>query len=72
MCPKCTQQQRVGNLKILDVIVPQVFFSYNWGKCSLDEDGSNVYSTQQSVIPLRNRVELSSDLLVRLDVYRSR
>jgi hypothetical protein len=50
-------------MNIVDLISPQVFFSYNWGRKI-----GNEFSTQQIVVPLRDRVELKTDLLIWLDV----
>jgi len=67
-CPKCACADRTCDLRILDIVVPQVFFSYNWGKKQTLEDGSDEYSTQKSVTPLRSRIELGTNLLVWLDI----
>ena len=51
----------------MDLVQPQVFFSYNWGH-RIQKDGSAEYSTQHLVIPLCHRVEVHTELLVWLDV----
>jgi Leucine-rich repeat (LRR) protein len=53
-CPYC----QVG-IRILDIVVPEVFFSYNWG--------FNL-STQKLVKPLRDGIEEESEVVVWLDV----
>ena len=67
-CPKCRRARRPNMIPIIELIKPQVFFSYNWGSAITLPDGRKGLSTQAHVIPLRNRVELSTDLLVWLDV----
>ena len=68
-CDKCERAGRPKNLAVIDVIKPQVFFSYNWGsKITLPDGREFPWGTQAFVIPLRNRVELSTELLIWLDV----
>ena len=58
-CPKCDGQGRPCRMKIIDLIQPQVFFSYQWGRDR---------STQNYVVPLRERIEFDTELLVWLDI----
>jgi hypothetical protein len=71
-CPKCEAAGRPHHFQIVDLIAAQVFFSYNWGKEVVHKDAvgkeTTEYSTQSFVVPLCNRVELNTDLLVWLDV----
>jgi hypothetical protein len=30
-CPICAQANRPSNIRIQDIVVPEVFISYNWG-----------------------------------------
>ena len=67
-CPRCMARGRVHQFRIVDLVAPQVFFSYNWGRRRQSEDGIAQWSTQAYVSPLRRRVELETDLLVWQDV----
>jgi hypothetical protein len=63
-CPKCDGEGRPCRMNISDLISPQVFFSYNWGMTTDDIN----YSTQGFVVPLRDRIEFGTDLLIWLDI----
>ena len=62
-CPRCKSKGRVSQFRIVDLVAPQVFFSYNWGK-----QKNGAWSTQVYITPLRRRMELQADLLVWQDV----
>jgi len=63
-CPRCKAKKRVSQFRIVDLVAPQVFFSYNWGK----QKQNGAWSTQEYITPLRRRMELQADLLVWQDV----
>jgi hypothetical protein len=52
------------SMRILKIICPEVFVSYQWGQFR-----DKKYTTQEKVIALVKRVELELDLLCWVDVY---
>ena len=58
-CPVCEAAGRPKILKILDVVVPEVFFSYNWGRRQ---------STQVIVKAMRTRIEEEASVVCWFDV----
>ena len=58
-CPVCSQAGRPSSLRVQDIIVPEVFISYNWGL--------NL-STQKFVKPMRLRIEQDADVVCWFDV----
>lgn len=68
-CPKCSAMG-LPALRILDILVPEVFLSYNWGVPVHDaEDAATVkYSTQEIVRGFRQHIEVHADVLCWLDV----
>ena len=58
-CPMCEAAGRPKTLKILDVVVPEVFFSYNWG---LQQ------STQEIVRAMRTRIEEDASVVCWFDI----
>lgn len=58
-CPCCERAGRHSNVRVLDIIVAEVFISYNWG-CN--------NSTQLMVRPMRLRIEQKADVICWLDV----
>ena len=59
LCPCCERAGRLSNVRVMDIIVAEVFFSYNWG-CN--------NSTQMMVRPMRLRIEQKADVICWLDV----
>jgi hypothetical protein len=58
-CPVCSQAGRPSSLRVQDIIVPEIFISYNWGV--------NL-STQNIVKPMRLRIEQDADVVCWFDV----
>ena len=58
-CPMCEKAGRPSSLRILDVITPEVFLSYNWGK---------ELSTLKIVNPMRLRIEQGAGVVCWFDV----
>jgi hypothetical protein len=58
-CPICEKADRPSSLRILDIITPEVFLSYNWGK---------ELSTQKIVNPMRLRIEQGACVVCWFDV----
>ena len=64
-CPYCDKANRPPLIRVFDIVVPEVFISYNWGV--FDED-TNIYSTQRLVEPIRSRLEQNTDVVTWYDV----
>ncbi len=58
-CPVCEAAGRPKTLKILDVVVPEVFASYNWGRQQ---------STQAIVRAMRTRIEEDASVVCWFDI----
>lgn len=67
-CSRCLAAGRNPTIRVLDIVAPEVFVSYNWGVSTVGSDGAKKYSTQTIVKPLRHRLELEDDLVCWLDV----
>ena len=61
-CPQCAKHGR-PHIRVLDIISPEVFLSYNWGHKVDDR-----WSTQEIVKRFRRHIEDASDCLCWLDV----
>jgi len=66
-CPKCAKLE-LPPLRILDIIAPEVFLSYQWGHRTQLFDGTSRYSTQEMVKKFRSLIEVQADVLCWLDV----
>jgi hypothetical protein len=64
-CQYCRNANREERIRIIDIVVPEVFISYNWGQ--YDEVKKN-WSTQAWVEPIKKRVEQRTDLICWFDV----
>jgi len=64
-CRQCAAHARPSSIRILDIIVPEVFISYNWG---VFDQSTSIYSTQAIVQPLRSRIEDRADVVCWFDV----
>jgi len=63
-CPYC----KVA-IRILDIVIPDVFFSYNWGfKDDRNPAAPPVWSTQELVAALRPHIERQADVVTWFDV----
>jgi hypothetical protein len=58
-CPMCEKANRSGSIRILDIIAPEVFLSYQWGK---------EFSTQKIVKRMRPQIEQDADVVCWFDV----
>jgi hypothetical protein len=58
-CPDCKKADVPSEFRILDIINPEVFISYNWGR---------ELSTQKIVSPMRLIIEQDADVLCWFDV----
>eukprot|EP00961_Rhodomonas_salina_P034375 463240-Rhodomonas_salina.2 len=67
-CVKCRAAGRPHAVRILDIIAPEVFLSYNWGVVQDDGRGGREYSTQAIVKPLQQRLEQDEDVVCWFDV----
>ena len=59
-CPSCNM-----SIRILDIVVPEVFFSYNWGVL---DAAAGTFSTQEIVRLLRFVIENGADVVTWFDV----
>ena len=58
-CPICSSHGLAGFIRVMDILHPQIFTSYNWGyqKC-----------TQDLIKPIIKKIEMETDLLCWFDV----
>mmetsp|Transcript_69115 Transcript_69115/g.144098 ORF Transcript_69115/g.144098 Transcript_69115/m.144098 type:complete len:662 (-) Transcript_69115:402-2387(-) len=66
-CHKCRAAGRPASVRILDIVSPEVFISYNWGVKSV-VDGTVVWSSHSIVKPLRRRLDVEDEVVCWLDV----
>jgi len=66
-CPICNSQG-FPSQRILDILAPEVFLSYNWGAHSENEKGVHTWSTQEMVKQFKREVEYRAEVLCWLDV----
>ena len=53
------------NIRVLDIVVPEVFLSYNWG---VRDEAAGTYSTQEIVRSMRFAIEDGADVVTWFDV----
>ncbi len=58
-CPLCIAAKRPSKFSITDILNTDVFFSYSWGRESLN---------QNLVLPFARKIELETDIMCWLDV----
>ena len=66
-CPKCTKLN-IPPIRILEILAPEVFLSYQWGMRVEDDSMNGYYITQEFVKKYRKKIELEADVLCWLDV----
>ena len=59
-CPCCA-----SSIRVLDIVVPEVFLSYNWG---VFDPSTNTFSTQSIVSAMRRPIEHGADVVTWFDV----
>ncbi len=64
-CPFCKKANRQSNHRILDIIAPEVFLSYNWGN---EDPVTKEYSTQKIVKRMRPHIEQDAGVVCWFDV----
>jgi len=65
-CQFCAAAGRLSSIRILDIITPEVFISYQWGL--RDANQKDRLFTQQFVNDLRIRIEQTADVICWIDI----
>jgi len=67
-CPRCRTAGRTWHHRIMDIMAPEVFLSYNWGRRVTPERGPSYFATQRLVTALQRKIEQEADITCWLDV----
>jgi len=67
-CRKCALAGLPSAIRVLDIVKPECFISYQWGKVVHPETKEPYNASQESVLRLRSRVELLTSVVCWVDV----